>query len=104
MQADMVEMEKEKEVELGLDSPPQSPVWPATILPQGLSHLAAVATASNHNVEHDELHIATTQYSTQLSLSAVDPVDVKVRNLAVQVDTSPSPLSLASLLPRKRKA
>jgi ABC-type multidrug transport system ATPase subunit len=88
-------MGKEKDVELGLDSPPQSPVSRPT---------TAMSTASGHGVEHDELHVTTTQYSNQLSLSAVDPIDVKVRNLAVQVDTSPSPLSLASLLPRKRKA
>jgi ABC-type multidrug transport system fused ATPase/permease subunit len=96
-------MDKEKDIELGLDSPPQSPVsWPTTP-PRGSSY-PAMATASRHGIEHDELHVTTTQYSNQLSLSAVDPIDVKVRNLAVQVDTSPSPLSLGSLLPRKRKA
>lgn len=94
-------MEKEKDIELGLDSPPISrPTTP----PQGTSRGPAVATAFRPDNEHNELHIASTQYSNQLSLSAVDPVDVRIRDLAVQVDTSPSPLSLASLLPRKRKA
>jgi ABC-type multidrug transport system ATPase subunit len=97
-------MDKEKDIELGLDSPPQSPVSRPTTPPRGPSHVPAAATASHHIVEDNELHITTTQYSNQLSLSAVDPIDVEVRNLAVQVDTSPSPLSLASLLPRKRKA
>lgn len=96
-------MEKEKDIELGLDSPRQSPVSRPTTPPHGDPDIPAVATTSRHNFDQDELHITSTQYSNQLSLSAVDPVNVQVRNLAVQVDTSPSPLSLASLLPRKRK-
>lgn len=49
---------------------------------------------------HD-LQLSTAQ-SNHISFSDVDPVDVQVRNLAVNVDLAASALSLASLLPRKR--
>lgn len=96
-------MEKEKDIELGLDSLPQSPVSRPATPPHSNSDIPAGTTTSRHNIDQNELHITSTQYSNQLSLSAVDPVDVEVHNLAVQVDTSPSPLSLASLLPQKRE-
>lgn len=97
-------MEKEKGIEPGLDSAPISPISPSPTPPPGTFNGPAEVSASHRILEHDELPITSTQYSNQLSLSAVQPVDVKVRNLAVQVDISPSPLSLASLIPRKRKA
>jgi ABC-type multidrug transport system ATPase subunit len=97
-------MEKEKDIELGLDCPAQSPISRLTTPPHGNLDIPAVATTSRHNVYQNELYITSTQYSNQLSLSAVDPANVQARNLVVQVDTSPSPLSLASLLPPKRKA
>lgn len=97
-------MEKEKDIERGFDSAPNSPGSRPTTPPHGNSYVPALATTSCHNFDQDELHITSTQYNNQLSLSAVDPVDVQVRNLAVQVDSSPSPLSLASLIPRKRKS
>jgi ABC-type multidrug transport system ATPase subunit len=97
-------MDKEKDVELGLDSAPISSVSRSPTPLPGTSDGPAEVSPSQQNLEHDELHITSTQYSNQLSLSAVQPVHVKVRNLAVQVDTSPSPLSLASLIPRKRNS
>lgn len=96
-------MDIEKDMELGLDGSPQSPVLRPTTPPPGSPRVAAAATASRNDAGNSDLHLTATQYSNQLSLSAVDPIDVEVRNLAVQVDTSPSPFSLASLLPRKNK-
>jgi ABC-type glutathione transport system ATPase component len=43
----------------------------------------------------------STAQSNHISLSDVDPVDVQVRDLAVNVDLGASPLSLASLFSRK---
>ena len=48
----------------------------------------------------DLQQLSTTQ-SNHISLSDVDPVDVQVRDLTVDVDLGASPLSLASLFTRK---
>ena len=59
------------------------------------------STSTNEEPRHDLRHLSTT-HSNHISLAEVDPVDVQVRGLAVNVDLTASPLSLASLLPRKR--
>lgn len=51
----------------------------------------------------DDLHATSTSHSNHISLSAVEPVDIKVRNLVVQVDTSPSPLDPAFYFGKKSK-
>ncbi|ESZ90351.1 ABC transporter [Sclerotinia borealis F-4128] len=58
-------------------------------------------TATN---EHDttDLQAITTTQSNTFSLSAVEPVDVQIRNLSVSVDISPSAFSIERLIPRKR--
>src|SRR5882762_6604616 len=60
-----------------------------------------LSTSTNEEPRHEIHHLSTAQ-SNRLSLAEVGPVDVQVRDLAVNVDLSASPLSLASLLPRKR--
>jgi ABC-type multidrug transport system ATPase subunit len=97
-------METEKDPELSVPSdlnstasPPRTPLYEKAYVQQGAK------SSSIDEIEQSELHPISTNYSNQISLSAVDPVDVRIRDLAVQVDVSPSPLSLASLLPRKRK-
>lgn len=59
--------------------------------------MPSLSPAISKEHEVNALHPFASHYSHQLSLSAVDPVDVRIRNLAVQVDVSPSAFSLDSL-------
>jgi ABC-type multidrug transport system ATPase subunit len=56
---------------------------------------------ANDEPRQDLQHLSAAQ-SNYLSLAEVEPVDVQVRGLAVNVHLGPSALSLTSLLPRKR--
>src|SRR5262245_43984930 len=95
-------METEKDIELGIASEPPSPSIPRT-LPHHTRDTPDVAmTSTPHELEHNGLHTISTQYSNHISLAAVEPVDIQIRDLAVQVDTAPSPLSFASLLPKPK--
>ncbi|KAK6592492.1 ABC transporter [Botrytis cinerea] len=60
--------------------------------------------ASSATNEHDatNLQAITTTQSNTLSLSAVEPVDVQIRNLSVNVDISPSAFSIERWIPRKK--
>ncbi|KAF7876360.1 hypothetical protein EAF04_001453 [Stromatinia cepivora] len=58
-------------------------------------------SASNKNVA-TELQVISTTQSNTFSLSAVEPVDVQIRDLSVSVDISPSAFSIERLIPRKR--
>lgn len=49
-----------------------------------------------------ELQAITTTQSNTFSLSAVEPVDVQIRDLSVSVDISPSVFSIERLIPRKK--
>jgi ABC-type glutathione transport system ATPase component len=95
-------METEKDIELGIASDLNSSSSLRTPRHEKADPHEVAQSASLDDIEQNELHPIASHYSNQLSLSAVDPVDVRIRDLAVQVDVSPSPLSLASLLPRRR--
>ncbi|KAG4026291.1 hypothetical protein MFRU_042g00200 [Monilinia fructicola] len=58
-------------------------------------------TATNENTPAELQAITTTQSNT-FSLSAVEPVDVQIRNLSVSVDISPPAFSIERLIPRKK--
>jgi ABC-type multidrug transport system ATPase subunit len=60
-------------------------------------------TITNDSKGQNELQTLSTSHSNHISLSEVEPVDVRIRNLSVSVDVSPSVFSFANLLPRKRK-
>ncbi|PQE19330.1 ABC transporter protein [Rutstroemia sp. NJR-2017a BVV2] len=59
------------------------------------------AVATNEQGASDLQAISTTN-SSPFSLSAVDPVNVQIRNLSVSVDISPSAFSIQKYLPRKK--
>jgi len=66
---------------------------------------APASSKSNDRDSHDshhDVHTLSTTHSNHISLSAVDPVDVEIRDLAVSVDVQSSAWSLSALLPRKR--
>ncbi|PQE26531.1 ABC transporter protein [Rutstroemia sp. NJR-2017a BBW] len=63
------------------------------------SPLDAVAT-NEHGAS--DLQAISTTHSSPFSLSAVNPVNVQIRNLSVSVDISPSAFSIQKYLPRKK--
>ncbi|QSZ31132.1 hypothetical protein DSL72_000695 [Monilinia vaccinii-corymbosi] len=70
-----------------------------TTVESSLQPLGVTATSEN---EATELQAITTTPSNTFSLSAVEPVDVQIRNLSVSVDISPSAFSIERLFPRKK--
>jgi ABC-type multidrug transport system ATPase subunit len=89
--------EREQDVELGLLQSGAT---------KDIVNAEDIRKASESMTTTDEpevtLQPVTSTQTNQLSLSEVEPVDIRIRNLAVDVDVSASKLSLASLLPRKR--
>lgn len=49
------------------------------------------------------IYALSTTASNHISLSAVEPVEVQIRDLAVAIDTAPSPFSLEAILHKNRK-
>jgi len=73
----------------------------------GASHLSLTdsktpAPATTNNEQVNDLSTLATSTSNHISLSEVEPVDVRIRDLSVSVDVSPSVFSLSGLFPRKR--
>ncbi|KAF7883015.1 hypothetical protein EAF00_011504 [Botryotinia globosa] len=62
---------------------------------------ALASSATNEN-DATNLQAITTTQSNTFSLSAVEPVDVQIRNLSVNVDISPSAFSIERWIPRKK--
>ncbi|RFU34068.1 hypothetical protein B7463_g2324, partial [Scytalidium lignicola] len=67
----------------------------------GASSPALPVTTGNGHEQN--LYTLSTTFSNHISLSAVDPVDVQIRDLSVTVDTAPSPFSLDSFMSGNRK-
>jgi ABC-type multidrug transport system ATPase subunit len=87
----------EKDIEAGVERS-GSTIGTAT---QNTSIDSKAPVANDHEPSlNPQLFTAT---SNHLSLSEVEPVDVQIRNLAVNVDISPSAFSLENLRLRKRK-
>ncbi|KAH8819749.1 ABC transporter-like protein [Xylogone sp. PMI_703] len=63
---------------------------------------AEVPAATGNSREQNAYTLSTT-VSNHISFSAVEPVDVQIRDLSVTVDTSVSPFSIEGLMSRNRK-
>jgi ABC-type multidrug transport system ATPase subunit len=91
----------EKDLEVGQSSPTGSPASIAETTQ--LEEKPTIVNPDEPDSLTHGLQNIHSHRSQHLSLSDVVPVDVKIRNLAVEVDTSPSPLSIGSIFSRKRK-
>lgn len=69
----------------------------------GTSQSSQTGPESAATKTQDKLHHLFTTHSNHLSLSDVEPVDVKVRNLSVTIDISPSAFSIEKYFPRKQQ-